>query len=374
MSLGSGGAERVISLLLPELTKQYEVTLMLMLNDVHYSIPNGVKVKILREGKDLSRIQKIHQYLSIKNYYKKYLNKNPQDISLSFLSRPNLINASIKKGFPKMKVVLSERSFPSKNYQATRLSSFVFNILVPKYYNLADALFSNSRFINQDLKENFRINIPLSVIYNPVILPNNYKIYNHNLEEGISIITVGALKVDKNQILLLKAIAMLSNVQKTTIVGADGDHAGGHQSRMLMKFCQENNLNNCVNFTGKINNVEEVLFDHDCFVLTSNLEGFPNALLEALAVGLPCISTNCMSGPLEMLNDGYDVEIEGGGFVQAEYGLLINVDDAIGLKNALEFFNNNRQVMEEYGKKARKRASEYSVESTVTKIIDLLEN
>ena len=67
-----------------------------------------------------------------------------------------------------------------------------------------------------------------------------------------------------------------------------------------------------------------------------------------MAIGLPSISTNCLSGPLELLNSNEEINIKNGEFYIAKYGLLVNNDDHIGLSKGLEYFRQNPQERQKY--------------------------
>src|SRR5690606_41697635 len=107
----------------------------------------------------------------------------------------------------------------------------------------------------------------------------------------------------------------------------------GHLEDLLSQEIKTRLMQDQVFLTGSVRNVNEYLLNSHCFVLSSFTEGFPNALLEAMAIGLPSISTNCLSGPLELLNDNEPISIKKGEFYKAKYGILVNNDDDEGLKN-----------------------------------------
>ncbi len=370
ITLGSGGAEKVISLLLKSLVKDYNVYLVLFYNNIHFSIPEGVNVVFLSEkGPERPFYLKILDSIKFIFKYFKFVKRNNIIVSVSFLAFPNLINGIVSTLNKKVKTIISERGFPSDNV-SSKLSLYISKIFYPIFYNRCDKLFSNSIHINNDLKNNFGIKIPMEVIYNPIEIPQK-TIEPTNLnstEKRLEIITAGTLNTRKNQVMIIRSLLEIPNNDKFTILG------DGHLRAYLTEEIKSSKLENQVQLKGKVKNVNDFLLESNCFVLSSFTEGFPNALLEAMAIGLPCISTNCLSGPLELLNKNNDVDIKNGEFVIAKYGLLVNNDDHVGLSKALEFFRNNPEKRVEFGKLSLQRSKEYHLDTIYTKFNQFITN
>ena len=201
------------------------------------------------------------------------------------------------------------------------------------------------------------------MIYNPVDYSEEVAIKTFIASNPLKIVTVGALTPIKNQKLILDALKITSGKFELTMIGE------GILKEELIQQSKE--LPN-VRFTGKINTVQEELIGHDVFVLTSNSEGFPNALLEAMAVGKAVIATNCLSGPLEILNNNSPINLKRGEFFTAQYGLLINTNDSHALKNALHYLYKNPEVVENYGKLSRARAKEFNIGTTIEQLTKLM--
>ncbi|MEZ4854419.1 glycosyltransferase [Flavobacterium sp.] len=174
ISMGSGGTEKTLYLILPLLIKNFNVNLILF-NDVrHFAIPKEVNVYLLSKKKKDSFLNKVLSPFKFFFTYKKILNRTKPDISISFLTRPNLLNTFINSC--NTRIIISERCFPSIAYKSNSIRYWLYKILLPKYYNKADLLFSNSIYINNDLKQNFGVTIPMKVIYNPIKVNNNDEI------------------------------------------------------------------------------------------------------------------------------------------------------------------------------------------------------
>jgi glycosyltransferase involved in cell wall biosynthesis len=367
-TLGSGGAEKVISLFLPKLMEDYNVSLVLFNEDFHFETPEGLHIEILVKKKSLSSFQKIFLFPTIFLRYLRFVKKNKINVSISFLIRPNFINGLTKVFLgKKIRIIMSERNYPSIGYKRSKLRYYLYRLLIPALYNRADHLFSNSEWINKDLKENFNVSGKFKVIYNPIILPKmtERKLPNNGT---IKFINVGRIISVKNQELIIDSISAANGPYKMLFLG-DGDL----KSRLIDK-AKKLNISNRIEFAGKVKNVNDYLFDSDCFILSSNSEGFPNAIIEAMATGLPVISTNCLSGPLEILNNNETVKINKGDFVIAKYGILINVGDRMALSRAIDYVMNNKSFLEEYSQKSLERARSYSIDVIYEQLNNLIDN
>jgi len=363
LSMGSGGAEKVISLLLPRLAELFSVTLILFTKNEHFHIPQEINVVYLTNAKKQSLIHKITEYPKIFIRFYRTIKKHDIRYSISFLTRPNLLNGLLKWCKPNVKVIISERCFPSIAYASSKWRFRLYKLLLPILYNKADAIFANSYFIADDLQANFSIRKEVDIIYNPVAYSEEVAIKLYDPSNPLKIVTVGAMTPIKNQNLILEALKMANGMFETTFIG------DGILKEELIQLSK--NLP-CIRFTGKINAVNEELAAHDVFILSSNSEGFPNALLEAMAMGKAVIATNCLSGPLEILNNNQAINLKNGEFFTAQYGILINTNDAHALKNAIHYLYNHPDVIENYCKLSRERAKDFKIETTVQQLTTLI--
>ena len=370
ITLGSGGAEKVISLLLKVLKRDYNVTLVLFYNTIHFPIPDGISVKILSDisPKRPFYLKFIDSISFIYKYYRFVKQKNIK-YSISFLAFPNLLNGIVAVFNKRVKTIISERGFPSDNV-SSKLSLYISKICYPILYNRCDKLFSNSIHINNDLKDNFGIKIPMEVIYNPIVLPKKTiqpSMMNAQVKT-LKGITAGTLNKRKNQIMILRAIKNSELDFDFSILG------GGALHEYLSEEITKAKLDKNITLKGKVKNVNDYLLSNHFFVLSSFTEGFPNALLEAMAAGLPCISTNCLSGPLELLNENQEITISSGEFYIAKYGMLVNNDDHIGLSLAMDYFHKHPNELEKFSSLSLERASQYDLEFIYSKFKKFIEN
>lgn len=372
LNLHYGGAQRVISILLNELVKDYNVSLFLFHNHIQFDIPKEVDITILFPNANArnSLFGKLKNTFFVSKNYNQFIKTKNIDVSISFLALPNIINGIIRSKNQNLRTIISERCFPSIMYKANKSSQFLSKFVIPKFYAKNDILFSNSVNINKDLRTNFNVDMPMKVIYNPINISVNFKLKHIEDSESsvLRLINVGSIYDAKNQQMILKAMALLNSYEfHYTQAGT------GVLEDELKTLAKINDLTNATTFLGNVSDVTGQLINNDCFVLSSKTEGFPNVVLEALSVGLPVISTNCKTGPLELLNDNQEIDIPDGYFAKAKYGLLVKVNDYKGLAQALQFYKNNPEERKKYCKLGFERAKEFALPNIYKQVKELIE-
>jgi glycosyltransferase involved in cell wall biosynthesis len=169
--------------------------------------------------------------------------------------------------------------------------------------------------------------------------------------KGARIITVGSMKAQKNHPLLLRAFAQLSKPDVRLMFLGDGAARDA-----LVALAEELRVADRVIFAGFHRNPAPFYKTADLFVLSSNYEGFGNVIVEALFCGTPVVSTDCPSGPAEILDGG-------------RFGRLVPVGDVDALASAIE------AALDEPSdpKALSQRAAEFAPEIAARKYLNLLE-
>lgn len=364
-TLQSGGAERVVSLLLGHLKDEFEIHLALYSNIIDYAIPP--QIKVLNLGEPLVQDKTIRflklPYISWKVY--RYCKKNEINISVAFLYRPCYINALMKSiwGY-KGHVIMCERTHQTTMQQSHSSVYRMFSkFMVMFSYKRANLVLANSYAMQTDLIENFKIKTPVRVIYNPIDL-NFIKTHadeqpDFNFDKNIfHFVNVGGFRKEKNHLLLIQALFILKNLPlKLLLVG------GGVLDGELKQKVHDLGLMDKVFFTGFDKNPFKYVSRSDCFVLSSDVEGFPNVLIEALACSIPVISTDCSSGPRELLAPATDLHHKAiNNFEIGEYGILTPVNDVIALAAAMKKMYEDGALRERFKTKAAGRAQQFDVD------------
>jgi N-acetylgalactosamine-N,N'-diacetylbacillosaminyl-diphospho-undecaprenol 4-alpha-N-acetylgalactosaminyltransferase len=362
--LDTGGAERVVSILLFMLRDRYDITLYMIHDIIFYDIPKDIKIVLVGNANlNDSGVLKLLKLPILGWQYRKVNNRSP--ISISFLSRSNYINIFAKLFGMQGRVIVSERAMPSLQY-SSGMQGRINRFLIKMLFNRADLVLANSKGNAIDLERNFAVN-RTEVIHN---LFDIEKIITLSKEEatlgdGFVFVTIGRLDEGKNHQLLITAMRSID--AKLYIIG-DGILKG-----RLKEQIEELGLRDRVYLLGKQKNPYRYLSKADCFVFASNREGFPNVLVEALACRLPIISTDCQSGPREILAPSTDVTLQIKEDIElAEYGILTPTNSIESMVKAMKQIQKSRELQENYRNKSATRAMEFDKDKIIDEFIKIL--
>ena len=312
----AGGAERVVCNLATHLSKKHTVrVLSLTRSEIAYEMPKEVTFDFIdaQVYQSNGKLSKIYNKLK-KNICRLFrLNKQIKsfkpDIILSFLPEPCFFTLFLKK--KNVPVIISVRNDPKIEY-----SSKGYHILMKWLYPKADGVV----FQTEEAKDYFEniINCPVKVIPNPI---NPEFIRKPASKRQKNIVSVGRLTAQKNQKMLIESFAKLSPEFKEYTLTIYGE---GELRESLLKEIHERHLENRVFLPGVEKDIKNKIYDASLFVLTSDYEGMPNALMEAMALGLPVISTDCpCGGPAFLIKNNMS-------------GILVNVNDVKKLTKSIE--------------------------------------
>jgi len=274
-SMGRGGAERVISILANFYASEgWTVDILTLLDDRNeYDLNKNIFVRpICIKGR--SRITQLPNWLlSIR----KYVNKKKPDVIVSFIARINIITIIACLGL-KQRIIISERNDPSADGR-----SVLVKIATYMLYPLADHIVFQTKWAKSCFSK--RIQKKSVIIPNPISVS-----VSASNEKKRKIVAVGRLIEQKNHTMLINAFKKVHDEYPEYKLYIYGE---GKLRDTLTSQIQELGLTECVFLPGNVSNIHEEIADAEMFVLSSNYEGLSNALLEAMMMGLPCISTNC---------------------------------------------------------------------------------
>ncbi|MHA7864096.1 glycosyltransferase [Flagellimonas marinaquae] len=333
-SLAGGGAERVTSYLLPYLVnKGHAVVLVLTEEELAYPVPKEVPIHYLdKSGKNESGVAKLLKLPWLAYRYAQFLRNENITHSFSLLTRPCYINIMARwfTSHP-YKLMVSERNFPSMQYGGNHLQARINNFLVKRLYPKADLVVSNAKASAQDLVDNFGVAKERTrTIYNPIDIDKIQQmeaIQDFFDPNYVNAVSIGRLVPEKNHTFLLDAVLPFNHL-RLYIFGE------GELRKSLEEKIQGLGLENRVFLMGFESNPFQYLKAADFFLFGSLNEGFPNVLMEAMCCGLPIVSTNCKSGPDEMMELK---EAKTDDIMFTDYGILTPVNDVTCMQKALEY-------------------------------------
>jgi len=324
--MGFGGAERVFLSVAKYLADTYQLEIHFVVDRVGKGETEGL---IIASGFDLIGLASNSTLRSIFPL-KKYLESHEPDILVSAYTDTNfgaIISAKLAKH--RAKVIVSEHASLKEHWQfASFIRRLMLNIYVKFGYRFAEHILAVSHGIAKQLQKHGLPKEKVSCIHNPVrFIAEKSERCPAKATEAPTVLAVGRIAKQKNYLTLLQAFKLLREQQSAKLVIVGGVHEEAEKAK-LDDFVNLNGLAKHVEFVGFTENVTQYYAAADVFVLSSAWEGFGNVIVEALAFGLPVVSTNCNHGPAEVLNDG-------------QYGRLVLVGDSVAMAEAISEVLNN---------------------------------
>ena len=360
-SLAGGGAERVMATLLNhsgDRRDRYAMSLALLDEERSaYAPPDWMPVHRLDAGGGM---------VASLRALRRLVGETRPDLVLSFLTRSN-VAACIATAGTGRPFVISERVNTSAHLPHG-LCGRVSRLLVRLTYPRARRVIAVSEGVSDDLTANFGVSSERTrVLANPVdgeaIRARGAEPAPH-LTDAPYVVAMGRLVPNKNFALLIDAFAD-AEVPGTLVILGEGPERAALETQVARR-----GLGGRVLLPGFLENPFPVIAGAGCYVLPSNAEGFPNGLVEAMALGLPVISTDCPSGPSEILAE----RPRGGltGLDCAAHGLLVPCDDRVALAEGLRRYQ-DADLRRHYAAAARTRADAFSVASSVGRYWEVIE-
>ncbi len=325
-TLGVDGPERVISALMNEWHRMgYDIKAVITraeLREATYQVSENIELHYIdahKKGGPLARINEIRDL-------RKILKKYPNAIGISFLVSTSFSLAMASRGL-KIRVILSERNDPHQ---------VPFTSLQRKMRDLSMEMADACVFQTLDAKAYFseKVQKKGTIIYNPVnpSLPERY-----TGERKKVFVAAGRLARQKNYPMMLKAFSKITKEYpeyKLLILGEGPDR------EELENLVQSLGIADQVKMPGFSNNVYAEMTDCAAYVSSSDFEGMSNSMLEALAMGIPTICTDCpIGGAKTVIQD-------------KENGLLVPIGDEAAMYNAMKLIIEHPDVADSMGQKA----------------------
>lgn len=337
--LGKGGAERQLYELVRGINKERFNPIVICLSEGGYWSKEIKKIGI--EVIEIMR-KRNWEFIRLFKLFKLLKSIKP-DIVHAFLFSANSYGriASILAGVPI--IIASERNLPEAGNDKIKLWIYIDKLLAL----FTDRIICNSYRAAESLVKHHAFNSKkVCVVHNGISVADFINKNDLNSEEYSAskvVGTVGRLYPQKNHILFLDMVKIISEKYKHKnlkfVIAGEGP-----LKKQLKKYSQDLGIESKVVFTGLINNIQDILHATDIFVLSSDWEGLPNAVMEAMASGLPCVVTD-VGGNSELVVDG-------------ETGYVIPPNDPEAMAQKISYLLENDRLAIKMGVEGKKRMQE----------------
>lgn len=347
-SVSFGGAERVVSVLSNELVDNgHSVTILSYFKtENEYTLDSRVKIIYLSGGNEA--------FYNKMNYYQRFTgirrivkSENP-DAVIPFLSHV-CMQVAIALFGTRFKVIQTIRNNPY-TIPASKFRRFLRDFFV---------LTSSKTIVqNESQKMYFKkcLHKKIYILPNPV-REDLFQVEKNKKTDTFIVASAGRLTRQKNFFMLIDAFELVVQSINNVVLRIYGD---GELKDDLQDYINKKGLYSKVKLMGRTNNMNAMLSSIDIYVMSSNFEGMPNSLMEAMAAGVPCVSTDCPTGPSDLIEDG-------------KTGLLVPINDSEAMAEAIKkmFFSIDKDEIAKQGKSVIKK--NYNPKKIVSILLSILE-
>ena len=348
-SIGYGGAEKMMNFVTDTLVANGNSVIILNLNTISRDISKYQQN--LNPAIQVINLEspKINRHIVFISRIRSVIKKEEIDVMLSFTMFPNFYAkiASLITGVPS---IMSERGDPNRTFNKgikDRIIRFFINHSAGAVFQTKEA----SMFYSQKLQRRGL------VIPNPIFKPNEEIPAISAKDRFKTIVYVGRFQnVQKRMDILLKAFQLFSVDHPDYMLKM----YGSGETDYVKSLCLRMNIMDKVLLMGVVNKPMLKIYQDGIFVLTSDYEGIPNALLEAMAVGLPVISTDCTPGGARLL------------IKNRQNGILVPKGDIKAIAHALSEFADNTEFAGQCGKNAKEVINIFASDKIAKKWCDYI--
>ncbi|WP_175640164.1 glycosyltransferase [Metabacillus schmidteae] len=376
-----GGMPKVASNIMSGLNSDYSQYLILLDSESEIRYEHNSKVLgVCPKGQ--TKLQKMKVFLKRIKIVKELKKKYHFDVVVSFGVAANIINIVSNQN---EKTVCTEHNVKSIENKTWGFFGKIYDVLIKLFYSKPDHLVAISNVMKEDFIENYNLKKDIDVIYNPhkindIIERSNEPLNSSEKElfkNKKTLINVGRLTYAKGHWHLIRVLAELKKSEPNIQLLILGQ---GEMEEDLKKLSEKLNIQDSIQFLGFQQNPYKFIKHSDAFVMSSLFEGFPNVLIESLACNTPIISTDCKSGPREIIDKDKNIHKKIKEFEVHEYGLITpqfdgNVilndsklsDSEQQLKLAILELIQNKELYDKLKANCLNKALEYDVSNMVKK-------
>jgi len=351
-SMEGGGVEKNI-ILISNYLSNYFNNIKLITFDDNFNKKFSKKIDIVNyKKKTTKKFSKYFKYLVCLLILSKEILSNGNSLVISF--QANIYTIILSK-FLRYKIIVRSNSSPT-GWTNNMLKNYIFK----KFFKIPKGIIVNSYDFKKEIDKKF--NLKTKVIYNPLNKleikkksqeKTNFKFFEK--KNTLKLINVARFTDQKDHITLLKAFLKVNKIidVKLLLIGY------GVNKNKLINFIKTNNLTKNVKILPYQKNPYKFIKKCDVFILSSAYEGLPNVLLESMTLKKFIISTDCPTGPREILNNG-------------KYGLLYKVGNHDDLFKKIMNYKKNKSKYKNYIDNGYKSLERFNFNNNCKKYLNLI--